>query len=370
MRHFVVCFLVMVLHSWSLLHYASGQRPLSASNTTVPAVATATNVSGKRLPGVTSFPGNTNPNNQNASNKTISNNLSSNARSNSFNTLLNKLSSKGGTAGGNGAGIDSSPADNPSNTFSSRIQKQRRLKPNVTRSGEAATGNSINDAIPLPSSIPPVTSLPYLFDEEDESSIDTNATSYSISETPSPDIRGSPIFPSGSDVSNSRPRPSNRKNMRNKYLELKNAGQQLPSGNSTSFQNQNRRRPNKIQELRNMTRQQPSIVPGYSNPYLKKEPYSDHYGEDINLLPVMSNRAKQPNQSLPTQLETSLAAQDDLDDPGNSGVVQETYTMENPLEIYDPEQHNSYQGVPINRKDPVQALKTKFSDNVSKVLDF
>lgn len=259
------CVIVLGLFNWLLVHYAFGQRPLSAANQTtlLPDVLLPKQGLGNGLLVVGSS-GLSNRRLSPGGNKT----MSGSTRSNSFNPNNAAGSSLGG--GGGGLGNGKTPATAPgklsdeelSNKIKNRILKQSRLKPN--RGGGGSTSELEEE---LPIGLPP----------PDHHHLPT----FPVSPSPAIPPRGGDTF--------SRPAPTNeRKSAKNKFAELQNS--QFPEGNlnrDPANSQRHRNKSNKFQELRNMTRLNKAQLGPPPPPRFQ-------YEQHINILPVKSNQAKPP----------------------------------------------------------------------------
>lgn len=366
-----------------LVHYAHCQRPLSAANQTT-----------ALQPVAVPSPRGSSPN-----------------RANRFNAT-STLGAVGGFAGAKGPGNKISNED-LSNKNRNRILKQNRLKP-PQRGG----GDESEDEVPigLP---PPSWTAPF----------DVNGAEL---ETPSPapvephnfnrgggggvggaagSVNGA-LFPSATGAGSAAPdgirgaehvpgysRPSNadRKSSKNKYIELMGAGppSQFPQGNvnrNPSSSQRQRSKTNKFQELRNMTRQSTANLLGR---YGKQEPPRMDSGagsyhrinyepnEHINLLPVKSNQAMQPNLGLePVDMGEAEERDDVLTHTtgvvGGGGDYLGNDSFTHDPDTYHPkylEHHEVEDGDQLawatknnetgNTRDPLKKIKSRFNmDNV------
>lgn len=268
--------------------------------------------------------------------------------------------------------------EDQSNKNLNRLLKKNRLKPPRGGGVRGGAGDESEDEVPI--GLPP---------------FDVNAADFAtpppppFHNFPAGSVNGASFPPPppgapGSAAGGTFTRPSgvDRKNYKNKFTALMNAGppSQFHQGkvyNNSSNSQMQRTKFDKFRELRNMTRQSTANLPGH---YSKQEPH-------INILPVKSNQAMPPNvgQS-PVELDEAEGPSqtDDLfpgpDDSGGGGNSDDflrrdlVVTDEDPV-TYHPKykDHHDFDDEPLGNwevkndtgSSPLKKIKSRFNmDNV------
>lgn len=419
MRSSLIFAFVLVLHSWHLIYYANGQRPLSTTNTTS-----------------LSDPGSSGVGLNKASSSIIAPRwpLSSSTSALGGGVGVGKQALAGNVRTGHNSLM---PAKS-SSLLPSKSGVQR-LKPNQTAASVVVGGggrrsDTRRNPIKLSPAILPDVSWHTGNDDVDEDIDETEdeeeggggggelANGNEDVDGTAPRRRFTTISPSlvsGSAVdplledyyrrrSNGsaqppasldsnpymRPNKSNRKSSsRQKYIELmgpkpgrNTQASPFPAGNishNPPSSGKSNRPNSSFRELRNMTRYQPLQTAVHSMPgYSLSPPLSPHLDGDldnhhINTLPVTSNQAKKVEQQQQPQQTAIIGSgggngsDDDSRDEANGRNASSTSVSSNGMELYqpkydapnydeDPHQYNA-----PNTKDPVKTLKSKFQNNVS-----